>query len=71
MGIIHTSTLAQAANPSKGLVDPERVYFTGFSMGCMMANRFALERSSITAGFGCHGGTCMTHDHMTIYGHNA
>merc|ERR1719231_773927 len=25
-------------------------------MGCMMSHRFALEKSSIVAGFGCHGG---------------
>merc|ERR1711937_571794 len=42
---------------SQGRVDAERVYATGFSMGCMMSHRIALERSKIFAGFGCHGGT--------------
>ena len=44
-------------NPAKGLVDAERVFSTGFSMGCMMSHRLALERSSIIAGFAGHGGT--------------
>lgn len=37
-------------------VDPERVYLTGFSLGCMMAHRFAMERGKLVAGLGCHGG---------------
>ena len=45
------------SNPAKGRVDAERVYATGFSMGCMMSHRLALEKSTILAGFGCHGGT--------------
>ena len=44
-------------NPAKGLVDAERIFSTGFSMGCMMSHRLALERSSIMAGFAGHGGT--------------
>ena len=48
-------------NPSiylkKTRVDPERVYSTGFSMGCMMSHRLAMEKSNIIAGFGGHGGT--------------
>ena len=43
-------------------VDPEQVFATGFSMGCMMSQRLALERSKIVAGFGCHGGTLMQID---------
>ena len=27
-----------------------------FSMGCMMAHRFAMERGKLVAGVGCHGG---------------
>ena len=49
----------EAARPmddSSPPVDATRVYLTGFSMGCMMAHRFAMERSDLTAGFGCHGG---------------
>ena len=38
------------------VIDRTRVYLTGFSMGCMMAHRFAMERSDLVAGFGCHGG---------------
>eukprot|EP00933_Yihiella_yeosuensis_P060507 TRINITY_DN63261_c0_g1_i1.p1 TRINITY_DN63261_c0_g1~~TRINITY_DN63261_c0_g1_i1.p1 ORF type:complete len:439 (-),score=70.34 TRINITY_DN63261_c0_g1_i1:21-1337(-) len=37
-------------------IDPERIYLTGFSMGCMMSNRMAMERSKLIAGFSCHGG---------------
>ena len=37
-------------------VDPERVYVTGFSLGCMMAHRFAMERSKLVAGLMCHAG---------------
>jgi poly(3-hydroxybutyrate) depolymerase len=37
-------------------VDPEQIYVTGFSLGCMMAQRFAMERSKLVAGLGCHGG---------------
>ena len=44
------------APTTKDLVDPERVYLTGFSLGCMMAQRFALERSKLVAGFMCYGG---------------
>eukprot|EP00935_MAST-01C_sp_MAST-1C-sp1_P001581 g1581.t1 len=46
----------EGASDWKGRVDPERVYVTGFSLGCMMAHRFALERSQLVAGLGCHGG---------------
>ena len=45
------------SNPAKDRVDAKRVYATGFSMGCMMSHRLALERSAVLAGFGCHGGT--------------
>ena len=47
---------SEAANVAMGKVDAERIYATGFSMGCMMSHRIALERSKIIAGFGCHGG---------------
>ena len=40
----------------RGRVDAERVYVTGFSLGCMMAQRFAMERGRLVAGLGCHGG---------------
>jgi poly(3-hydroxybutyrate) depolymerase len=46
----------QGTSDWKGRVDPERVYVSGFSLGCMMAHRFALERSQLVAGLGCHGG---------------
>ena len=45
------------ADGSLPVVDAERIFATGFSMGCMMAHRLALERSHVLAGFGCHGGT--------------
>uniref|UniRef100_A0A7S1NEY1 Feruloyl esterase n=1 Tax=Eutreptiella gymnastica TaxID=73025 RepID=A0A7S1NEY1_9EUGL len=54
-----------AANPAKGRVDPERVYSTGFSMGCMMSHRLAMERSNIVAAFGCHGGQLIGHYNLT------
>lgn len=41
---------------SEPRVDVERVYVTGFSLGCMMAQRYAMERSKLVAGLGCHGG---------------
>ena len=46
------ATMVKSTTPSdwKGKVDPERVYSTGFSMGCMMSHRLALERSKIIAG---------------------
>lgn len=49
-------------------VDPERVFATGFSMGCMMSHRLALEKSGIIAGFGCHGGTLVSYDASDIAG---
>ena len=41
---------------SEPRVDVERVYVSGFSLGCMMAQRYAMERSKVVAGLGCHGG---------------
>ena len=41
----------ESTNPAANLVDPTKVFATGFSMGCMMSHRFALEKSSIVAGF--------------------
>jgi poly(3-hydroxybutyrate) depolymerase len=52
-----SSMIARIVEQQAGRVDAERVYATGFSMGCMMAHRLALERSAVIAGFGCHGGT--------------
>ena len=43
-------------------VDAERVFASGFSMGCMMSHRIAMERSNIIAGFGCHGGRAIQMD---------
>ena len=51
-----TDLIAYEAAPTTNAIDPKRVYLTGFSMGCMMAHRFAMERSDLVAGFGCHGG---------------
>lgn len=48
--------IAFEAARTVGTIDRTRVYLTGFSMGCMMAHRFAMERSDLVAGFGCHGG---------------
>ena len=50
------ANLAASSSDGKGKVDVTRVYFTGFSMGCMMSNRIAMERSNLVAGFGCQGG---------------
>jgi dienelactone hydrolase len=55
-GVNYNTTSVSAAVTGRVSVDPERVYATGFSMGCMMAHRLAMERSAIIAGFGCHGG---------------
>jgi poly(3-hydroxybutyrate) depolymerase len=43
-------------SPYKDKIDAERVYVSGFSNGCMMAHRFAVERSKIVAALGCGGG---------------
>ena len=47
----------RACQPSARRVDATKIFATGFSMGCMMSHRLALEKSAIVAGFGCHGGT--------------
>jgi poly(3-hydroxybutyrate) depolymerase len=48
--------LAEIVASTDAPVDLERIYFTGFSMGCMMSLRFLLERSDLIAGAHCHGG---------------
>jgi poly(3-hydroxybutyrate) depolymerase len=48
--------IPSSATVNEITIDPERVYMTGFSMGCMMSQRFAMEKSRILAGFGCQGG---------------
>mmetsp|Transcript_11342 Transcript_11342/g.21585 ORF Transcript_11342/g.21585 Transcript_11342/m.21585 type:complete len:520 (-) Transcript_11342:86-1645(-) len=52
-----STMVAKIVQAADSRIDVERIYVTGFSMGCMMSHRFALERSKIVAGFGCHGGT--------------
>ena len=54
--IAYIAQSTEGSNPAAGYVDPDRVFATGFSMGCMMSHRLALEKSKIVAGFGCHGG---------------
>ena len=49
-GVNYNTTSVSAAVTGRVSVDPERVYATGFSMGCMMAHRLAMERSAIIAG---------------------
>eukprot|EP00927_Polykrikos_kofoidii_P055371 TRINITY_DN49640_c0_g1_i1.p1 TRINITY_DN49640_c0_g1~~TRINITY_DN49640_c0_g1_i1.p1 ORF type:complete len:423 (-),score=63.74 TRINITY_DN49640_c0_g1_i1:11-1279(-) len=44
------------SSPHKDKIDVERIYMSGFSLGCMMAHRFSMERSAIVAALGCHGG---------------
>jgi len=44
------------SSTEKQIIDPERIYVSGFSLGCMMSHRFSMERSKIVAAFGCHGG---------------
>lgn len=51
------STDTVEVNPGKDRIDATRIYLTGFSLGCMMSHRLALEKSDVVAGFGCHGGT--------------
>eukprot|EP00948_MAST-09A_sp_MAST-9A-sp1_P001539 g1539.t1 len=53
-------------NIARNHIDVTRIYTTGFSMGCMMSHRLALERSDIIAGFGCHGGTLIAVDGNNI-----
>ena len=51
-----SNVIAHETRRNGSRVDPTRVYATGFSYGCMMAHRLAMERSAFIAGFGCHGG---------------
>lgn len=55
--VAYLSKSTEPANPARGRVDATKIFATGFSMGCMMSHRLALEKSAIVAGFGCHGGT--------------
>ncbi|GMH77676.1 hypothetical protein TrST_g7558 [Triparma strigata] len=50
------SFLTSLISTTSAPINPERIYTTGFSMGCMMALRFLLEKSDIVAGAHCHGG---------------
>lgn len=52
------ATIVKSTTDSKwkGRVDASRVYLTGFSLGCMMAHRVIMEKSSIIAAMSCHGG---------------
>lgn len=47
-------------------IDPDRVYVTGLSNGCAMAQRFAFEAADIVA-----AGACMSHFLLNRYGNGA
>jgi len=64
--IAYMAKSQSSTSVTKGLVDPEKVFLTGFSMGCMMSHRFAMEKSNITAGFGCHGGALIRDASVTF-----
>ena len=48
--------IAQTMTTHADLIDPTRLYAAGFSTGCMMAQRFALETSELVAAVGCQSG---------------
>ncbi|GMH96314.1 hypothetical protein TrVE_jg3723 [Triparma verrucosa] len=54
------SFLTSLISTTSAPINPERIYTTGFSMGCMMALRYLLEKSDIVAGAHCHGGYLVT-----------
>jgi len=47
--------LVQNVKSRHSFVDPNRVYFSGFSNGCALSQRMALEASDITAAVACTG----------------
>ncbi|MEM7342125.1 MAG: PHB depolymerase family esterase, partial [Actinomycetota bacterium] len=42
-------------------IDPSRVYVSGFSTGCMLAQRMAAEASDVVAGVACMSGFRLVH----------
>lgn len=58
MGFLRALTAAVVSNHSD-LVDAARVYAAGYSNGCMMAQRFALEASNLVVGVGCSSGNLL------------
>lgn len=64
--MLATIIKSKAKSPWKFLVDPRRLFLSGFSEGCMMAQRMAMEKSSIIAGMTCHGGRLIGADTNTV-----
>ncbi|CAD7966390.1 unnamed protein product [Amoebophrya sp. A25] len=52
-------TPAQRQTNANLQIDRERVYASGYSNGCMMAQRLAFEASHVVAGMGCIAGNMM------------
>ena len=48
--------VSAAVAADEALIDPTKIYFGGFSMGAMMAQRFAYDASGFVSAVGCHGG---------------
>ncbi len=59
------SLIATAVGSVGSRIDAERVYLSGFSLGCMMSHRMAMEKSDIVAGISCHGGELSLVDENT------
>ena len=58
------SLIATAVGSVGSRIDTERVS-VGFSLGCMMSHRMAMEKSDIVAGISCHGGELSLVDENT------
>ena len=54
--LLATMIKKKEKTPWRGRINPKRIFVSGFSEGCMMSQRFAMEHSSIVAGITCHGG---------------
>ena len=48
--------VADATSRHAAIIDPTRLFAVGYSNGCMMAQRFALEASDIVTAVGCQSG---------------
>ena len=48
--------LSDATSRHAAIMDTTRLYAVGYSNGCMMAQRFALEASELVAAVGCQSG---------------
>ncbi|CAD7961307.1 unnamed protein product [Amoebophrya sp. A120] len=60
----------QANVSGSSKIDPKRIYLTGYSNGCMMAQRFAFEDSQLVAAVACQAGNMIAYeDHAELVKH--